>query len=314
MTSKIESIVLLGFLGSGKTTLMNQLLSRQEYARRRCAVLVNDFGKLPVDAGIISGRGIAVAEINGGSIFCACVKGSLINAMEEIAETIKPDVLLIEATGLARPKEVTALLQTDSLREKYDAPRALAVIDAVNYPKLSQMLPALNAQVKVVDTLLINKCDLVNELQIDELEQKLRLLNRGALILRAEYCAVSEDVKIFEDFEFSCDCAGGACGLELCSERPADTDNFDYEGDCIIDRLGFEYLVERFKKNILRGKGLLDFGQGLEVVSVVNGNLEIKPHNAENFRRKGRCAASFILLGMTPEEFEKKLRLLEKNA
>ena len=310
MSEKIKTILLTGFLGAGKTTLLNKLLAHPAFAADKKAVLINDFGKLPVDGAQIKNRNVTIAEINSGSIFCVCVKAPLIEGLNRIAADVCPDVLFIEATGLAEPRDVSALLQTKLLREKYELPQAIAVVDALNYPKLSTILTALNAQVRIADTVIINKCDLVAPRQVIELENAIRKLNPGAQIFNVEHCRLPENTRLFKAAEYSCACDNETCDcLSLCSERPVDTETVDFETDAIIDRQTFNLLVEKYSNELLRGKGLLDFGDGLEFIDIVNGEIAIKPDSEINFSRSAHCAASFIIHSLTPEIF-----LAELNA
>ena len=101
--TNMELILLTGFLGSGKTTLLQQLL--REYEDKKIGVIVNDFGKINVDAKLVSSSGIQMAELANGSIFCACIKDKFVDSLIEMSQR-DLDYLFIEASGLADPSNM----------------------------------------------------------------------------------------------------------------------------------------------------------------------------------------------------------------
>ena len=71
--------------------------------KRRIAVLVNEFGEIGLDGALIHGKDFDLLEISRGSIFCVCVKTDFIRALHEVANRIRPDLLIMESTGRSRP-------------------------------------------------------------------------------------------------------------------------------------------------------------------------------------------------------------------
>ena len=173
MSKKIKTVILCGYLGAGKTTLLSSLLESQEFAGQKIAVLVNEFGKLHIDAKLLPEGDFFSVEINNGSIFCICVKTDFLRNLEMIATDIKPDILFIEASGIAEPSDFKALLNTKFLKASYSKGPTVCVVDCLNFPKLKGMLRALPAQVKSSDIVLLNKTDLVDENIIAEIEKEM---------------------------------------------------------------------------------------------------------------------------------------------
>ena len=104
----IELYLLSGFLGAGKTTLLQQLV--KEFPRQKLGVLVNEFGGLGFDGTAFRTGGIKLVEINGGSIFCACLKDGFVRTLKAFSE--QPiDALLIENSGMADPSAMPRLLE-----------------------------------------------------------------------------------------------------------------------------------------------------------------------------------------------------------
>jgi G3E family GTPase len=291
---KIFSILLTGFLGSGKTTLLSYLLEHPELAKRKVAVLVNDFGSLAVDGALLPEGEHYVAEINNGSIFCVCVKADLLKNLEYIATEIEPDVLFIEATGAAEPTAFTTLLQSDLLRNSFGDNVTLCLADALNFPKLVTILPALTAQVQLADMIVVNKCDLANELQLQKVERKLTELNPGAEIIRAEYGRIDfTESAIRELGKRSISTLSDR--LQLCSEAPGETVSYEFRSENNLDRIVFYQLLDKYRNMILRGKGIIEFADGRFYVEVVNGVVSSKPAGNLTIPSGHRHAMSFVL-------------------
>lgn len=291
---KIFSILLTGFLGAGKTTLLSYMLQHPEFADRKVAVLVNDFGSLAVDGALLPEGDHYVAEINNGSIFCICVKVDLMKSLEYIATVIRPDMLFIEATGAAEPTAFTSLLQNALLRNSFGDNVTLCLVDALNFPKLVTLLPALTAQVQLADLVVVNKCDLANKATLNAVEAKIGTLNPGAEIVRAEYGKI-----IFTEASIrklgNRSIVALSDRLQLCNEASEETIAYEFRSDKNIDRIAFYQLLDKYRNMILRGKGVVEFVDGRFYVEVVNGVVSSKPAGKLKVSFGHRHALSFVI-------------------
>jgi G3E family GTPase len=150
-------VLIGGWLGAGKTTLVNQLL--RQAGGRRLAVLVNDFGDLGIDADLITGASGEVLELAGGCVCCS-YGADLIGTLRRVAaRDPRPDVLLLETSGVADPAAVARSLtllpeiMLDGTIVLADAPR-LAALQADPY-----VGDTVRAQLAAADLLLLNKVD-----------------------------------------------------------------------------------------------------------------------------------------------------------
>lgn len=191
---KTPIIVLTGFLGSGKTTLMQYLLG--QFPDKKVAVLVNDFGELPVDAALLSGHGLPddmLYEVNGGSIFCACLKDNFVLGLKALAEC-RPDLILVEASGMADPSGITPMIRNAGLGDVCEPMCTLCVFDAIKSLKLAQNLATIERQVANAHYILLNKTDIADPGEVDAATAYIREKNNRAVIFPTSHCRFDVDL------------------------------------------------------------------------------------------------------------------------
>jgi G3E family GTPase len=153
----IKVILITGFLGSGKTTLVNNLLKLK---RKKVGVLVNEFGKTGIDGKLIKGTEHDVKELNNGSIFCSCIKEDFIKALAEIKD-YDIEYLFIEASGLSDPSNIKKILDIVEkvYKYKYEFSGSICMVDAQHFLQQYELLPSLKRQIDHSHTIIINKVD-----------------------------------------------------------------------------------------------------------------------------------------------------------
>lgn len=178
--------VITGFLGSGKTTLVNRIL--QESHGQRLAVIENEFGAVGVDAEfLVTEKSEAVIQLANGCLCCS-VRGDLARALHELAQRSDQgefvfDRVLIETTGIADPGPIiqTFLAET-AILTRYHLDGVVTLVDAVH--GAGQLHQVENrAQVAYADRILLTKCDLAAPAEKDALIEKLAHMNPRAQML-----------------------------------------------------------------------------------------------------------------------------------
>lgn len=152
-----------GFLGAGKTTLIQSLLARRP-AGERWAVLVNEFGQIGIDQTAFSSGDVAVKEVPGGCICCANSLPMQI-ALSQLLARARPTRVLIEPTGLGHPRQVVELLSGKEWREAVALKASFCVVDARMLADARvREHETFQAQIEVADVLLFSKDDVLTEI------------------------------------------------------------------------------------------------------------------------------------------------------
>jgi len=179
---RIPATVVTGFLGSGKTTLINRILREQH--GRKLAVIVNEFGEISIDGQLVIHDDQAqLVEFNNGCL-CCTVRGDLVETLGRLqARAGTLDGILIETTGLADPAPVAStFFAADEVKAGIRLDAFVTVVDAVNLERNLEQSNEAVEQVAFSDIVLINKMDLVSPAQMEAIERRVRSLNPLAKI------------------------------------------------------------------------------------------------------------------------------------
>ena len=176
-----------GFLGSGKTTLLITIAKDLVKRGHRIAIIVNDVGEINVDAKFIESYGLKAKEISGGCICCQ-IAGSFANTLAILHDTFKPDIVIVEPSGVAIPwglkraaeyseAETDVVIEHAPVVTLVDATRIDMLIDAVKR--------LVETQIREADVCLINKVDAATQEQIEKSRKLIQQINPRAEILLA---------------------------------------------------------------------------------------------------------------------------------
>ncbi|MEA0552563.1 GTP-binding protein [Lysinibacillus irui] len=294
MTKRIPVTVLSGYLGSGKTTMMNHVLQNKKDLR--VAVIVNDMSEINIDAGLIAnGSGISrteekFVELSNGCI-CCTLREDLLQEVERLAKLGNIDYILIESTGISEPIPVaqtfsyldeelgidlTKFCQLDTMVTVVDAHRfwhdfqsgesLLERKEAVGELDERDVADLLIDQIEFCDVLVVNKCDLVSVEELERLERILRALQPEAKLIRTTN-GVLDPVDILNtgrfDFERVSESAGWLKELELGHENHTpETEeygisSFTYKRKRPFHPLRFVEWCDQMPDSIVRAKGII---------------------------------------------------------
>lgn len=283
--------LITGYLGSGKTTLLNEIL-RQE--KRRVALIVNDMGSINIDASIIKKNGSAVAqsemyEMQNGCI-CCTLREEFIRQVEKISEIDSIETVFVEASGISDPGAIAAsflAFEDDSPDTNVYLSNIVTVVDAdriyrefmtdlQNYDEKDENNLSSNDittlvvdQIEFCNTIILNKTDLLDEGQIEQVIKIIRDFQPKADIIKASHGKVEID-KIISDQKFDYEMVDSSSAIQkainsLSDEKRGETDeygisSFSYEYKKPFDEEKFlDFINDDFPKEVIRAKGYIWF-------------------------------------------------------
>jgi G3E family GTPase len=193
---KVPVSVISGFLGAGKTTLVNHLMKQE--TGERIGVIVNEFGEVGIDGQLIVANEEVLIEINNGCV-CCTVRADLVASVKELITRNQLDTdkrldrLIVETSGLADPAPVLQTFLADpDLREQVELESLVTVVDAHHF--MQQLREEIvREQVAFSDVVVMNKIDLVAEEALQLIRQQVRALNRTAAVITATNSQVPAD-------------------------------------------------------------------------------------------------------------------------
>ncbi|RDY70058.1 GTP-binding protein [Halobacillus trueperi] len=287
MNRKIPVTVLSGYLGSGKTTLLNHLLHNKE--DRKIAVIVNDMSEVNIDASMVKQGGFArteekLVELQNGCI-CCTLREDLIKEVEKLAE-MDIDHIVIESTGISEPIPVaqsftyideaidinlsetcrldTMVTVVDAHRFWDDYASGESLLDreeAANETDEREVIDLLIDQIEFANVLVLNKIDLVDEIDRKELKAVLQQLNPEAKIIETSFSEVPlQEVLDTSLFDFEKASQGAGWIKELNNEHVPETEeygigSFVYRRKRPFHPERFMHWLENWPPGIVRSKG-----------------------------------------------------------
>lgn len=207
--TKIPITVITGFLGAGKTTLVNHIL--QGNHGKKIAVIENEFGEVGIDDALVMETKEEIFELNNGCV-CCTVRGDLIRTVNKLLKRRnKFDAIIIETTGLANPAPVIqTFFVDDDLKEACQLDAVLTVVDSkhlvqhIDEVKPADVVNEAVQQVAFADKILLNKTDLVSAADKANVLKRIRGINRSAEVVECQNAKVDLE-KILGITAFSLD-------------------------------------------------------------------------------------------------------------
>ena len=188
MPQRLPVTLVTGFLGSGKTTLVNHILSNR--AGVRAAVLVNELGEIGIDNDLIVAAEGGMIELSNGCICCS-TNNDLVDGIVRVLGRPDPvDHILVETTGVADPLPVAQTFLRPEFRDALRLDAIVAVADAEQFSLDLFDGHAVRSQLRHADAILVNKCDRVGEERLGAVEDKIRAVNAEARLMRTTRSAV----------------------------------------------------------------------------------------------------------------------------
>ena len=280
--------LLFGFLGSGKTTLVQRII--EEFgAARRLAIIINEFGAVNVDGEILSGNNIDMIQLSSGCL-CCTLKGPLLAAIAELAENSSLDHIVIEATGIAEPEEMLISFADPHFIGKFELGPLVTVVDTPKFRKIRSMLgPFYEAQIENADIVILNKIDLTETQELADVHREVFDLNNSTLIHYAERChadlasildgaaSVRHTLQQNSDMDAQADPSHEHEHSHDHEALHAPAESFILEAPETFNRSAIETLFASAPDGLWRSKGFIRIEGSDWLVQFAMGELEITP-------------------------------------
>ncbi len=289
---RIPALVLSGFLGSGKTTLVQRLLSDAADRGIRIALISNELGELGIDRALLGKGGQSYVELEGGCVCCE-LSDDLLETLVELQREINPDRFVIETSGVALPYDTQLNFWREPACDFIGDDMAVVVVNADQLAEGRDLEGTFVDQVQSADLLILNKIDLVPEADWPEIEARLREIEPEAPLIRAVRGDVDLDLLFPPDFgEF--DRRGPTPESPPHHHEQFVTSEWNPEAGLSSEAIA----AHLTSPGLLRAKGFAQTDEGPRLIQVVGRRIEIsEPDEAPPEALLGRI----VLIRRAPE-------------
>jgi len=244
-------VLVAGFLGAGKTTVVNHLLAHA--GGKRIAAVVNDFGAINIDAELITGATDGVVSLSNGCICCS-LEGDLLRTLATLLRRDpRPELIVIETSGVADPGDIVRNLMDPVIWQEAPLETVLCVVDAtISVAMLDDAL--LRSQIRAADVVALSKTDIADAANCAGVRDAIRALRPAAVLVDAPHGEVPAALL------FPSDVDRAPTPREPSPRRPA-VDRFEtlsWTSERPISLSRFQQAIDRLAPKLARAKGLFE--------------------------------------------------------
>jgi G3E family GTPase len=281
--AQIPLTIISGFLGSGKTSLLNHLLTQAgpENGGRRITAMVNDFGALNIDAELIAARHGNQIALANGCVCCSIGDDLMRSFIDVMQQTPLPDHIIIEASGVAEPSRIAGFASVDR-QLRLDG--IVTLVDAAahaTHAKDPYLSDNYAKQIEAAHLLLISKADLANDATLKNIEAELAAQKPGVPVAPVIHGALSINVVL---------------GLNAEGDMPPPQQTLDHgfvQWAGHVADMPRAVLIEKLESlhpHVLRAKGVLRDSDGAYVLHLAGGLITTAPYD-------GKASGHFVIIG-----------------
>lgn len=181
----VPALIIAGWLGAGKTTLVDHLLREAQKEGVRLAIVSNEFGDTGIDRALLDAGQDGFVELDGGCVCCK-LSDALPETLSTLVRQVRPDRLVLECSGVALPGELMVQFWRPPLDRVFSEEVVAVVVDAERAASDAPFDDTFVEQLEAADVVVLNKRDLVDEAGLLRAEAKIAHLTRGQPVIRSE--------------------------------------------------------------------------------------------------------------------------------
>lgn len=265
----IPALVISGFLGAGKTTLVQHLLKDAQRQGLRLAVVSNEFGALGIDQALLGTQGSnSYVELEGGCVCCK-LSDELVNTLQQLWEDVRPDRILVETSGVALPFDTLINFWREPVSDWVNESIAVVVVNAEQVAEGRDLEGTFEQQVSSADLLILNKIDLISADTIEEVEKQLAIMAPGTPIIGATNASVAAEVFFTPDPQLK-------AKRHPKAHEPHTHEMFESEEINIPSGVDPDTIIQQVQSyQALRAKGFVHTSQGLRLLQGVGSRIDL---------------------------------------
>jgi len=267
---KIPVLIVSGFLGSGKTSLVQHLLQAAQAQGQRLAVISNEFGALGIDRALLGETGDAYVELEGGCVCCQ-LSDELRDTLQTLGGRVRPDQIVVETAGVALPSDTQLQFWREPVSHWVAEDVAVVVVNAEQLHEGRDLEGTFEDQVSAADLLLLNKTDLLPRASLQDVDARLADLAPDTPVLHSVYGRVDPVVLFPPD----------AAGIRMRRRQRTPQvhhhhDAFEVQELDVEEQIEPDVLLARIQQlGMLRAKGFVHTTRGIELLQGVGRRLEL---------------------------------------
>ena len=268
----IPALVVSGFLGAGKTTLIRNLLQDAQNHGHRMAVVSNEFGALGIDQALFGQGGDGrFVELEGGCVCCQ-LSDELLTTLHDLWERHKPDRMIVETSGVALPFETLVTFWREPITQWVGEALAVVVVNAEQLAEGRDVEGTAEQQISSADLLVLNKIDLVGKASVSRLELMLEDMAPGTPVLHSVNSQVDPAI-LFPPQPTG---AGKPNARKEPDIPPHTHEAFVAEEIAIESGIAHDKLITQLQQlTALRVKGVVRTSEGLRLVQGVGSRIQL---------------------------------------
>lgn len=289
MSKKMDCIIISGFLGSGKTTFVNQLLQQID-SQKNVAIAINDFGKINLDLSLVNFPKERIISLKKGCMCCSLAAKFIIDFDKLYKAQPTVDTFIIEASGITSLESLIHIIKSDHMNPKLNLTNVITTVNASNFIRIQNKLAIIKQQVVMADTIILNYKDQTLPDLFEDTKTLISKLNEQATIFETSFSKIPVNILAQQSSLLP----------TQYSENSHNSDEM-FTGEIMLDGISdinsLVSILTSLPENIYRAKGIIQTKKGLQLIEKVDNQITSVPYIAKQDKTN---INTIVLIGWEP--------------